>query len=397
MNEAMNMTILKKIISSVFKPTPLNFLTLFIAIAGFGVAVYRFIFGLGSVSNLSDEYPWGIWIAFDIMSGVALAAGGFIIAGTVHIFNLKEYKPVVKPAVLTAFLGYFLVILGLMVDVGLPWRIYHPLIFPQVHSAMLEVAMCVMFYFTVLFFEFIPNVFQRMKWHVATRVIHIFTIPLVIIGITLSCLHQSSLGSLLLLTREQMSRLWYTPSLPFNFFLQAVSIGLAMVVFESQLSSRTFGRPIENVVMASISKGLRNVLVIYLIWRALDFTYHNNWSAFAVDSYQTFWFSVEWVVGVIIPIVVLSTKLRENPVPRFWIISMVIFGIVLGKVNAALTSMSHYFHKVYFPSWGEVLISAAIISAGILLYQAIVRNLPILEEEENEEEVEVPEPVLITA
>jgi len=373
------------ILSALFKPTKWNWFTLAVMIAGFAVALVRFALGLGAVTNLSDTYPWGIWIAFDVMSGVALAAGGFIIAGTVHIFNLKEYKPIVKPAVLTAFLGYFLVIVGLIVDLGLPWRIYHPLIFPQVHSAMLEVALCVMFYFTVLFFEFLPNVFERMNWHVGSRVIHMFTIPLVVAGIMLSCLHQSSLGSLLLLNKEQLSPLWYTPSLPFNFFIQALCIGLAMVMFESHMSSRTFNRPIEHNILNSIAIGLRNVLVVYLLWRIVDFSYHDNWSAFTRSSFENTWFGVEWIAGVIIPMVLLSTKLRTNPVIRFWMATLVIAGIVLGKINATLTGMSSYFNAVYIPTWQELLITAAIISAGVLIFQAIVRNLPILEEEEHED------------
>jgi Ni/Fe-hydrogenase subunit HybB-like protein len=382
------------ILNKIFKPTFWNFVGLAIMLVGFVVAIFRFAYGLGAVTNLSDTYPWGIWIAFDVMSGVALAAGGFIIAGTVHIFNLREYYPIVKPAVLTAFLGYFLVIVGLIVDLGLPWRIYHPLIFPQVHSAMLEVAMCVMFYFTVLFFEFLPNIFERLKWKVATRWIHMFTIPLVVAGIMLSCLHQSSLGSLLLLNKEQLSRLWYTPSLPFNFFLQAISIGLAVVIFESHMSSRVFGRPPEDKILTSIAKGLRNVLLVYLIWRVIDFSYHDNWAVFGQSRFETFWLSVEWVVGVIIPIVLLSTGLNKIAIARFWIATLVIFGVVLGRINASLTGMSSYFHQIYVPSWEEITISAAIISAGLLIFQAIVRNLPILEEHEAKAEVTESAPVM---
>ncbi len=370
------------ILTKLFKPTFWNFTGLAIVFAGMVVGVLRFAYGLGDATNLSDTYPWGIWIAFDVMSGVALAAGGFLIAGTVHIFNLKEYQPIVKPAVLTAFLGYFLVILGLMVDLGLPWRIYHPLIFPQVHSAMLEVAMCVMFYFTVLFFEFLPNIFQRLKWRIATRWLHMFTIPLVTAGIVLSCLHQSSLGSLLLLNKEQLSRLWYTPSLPFNFFLQAVSIGLAMVIFESHMSSRVFGHPVENKILTSIAKGLRNILLVYLAWRVIDFTYHDNWQVLSHSRFETFWFGVEWAVGIVLPMLLLSSNLRKIPLARFWIATCVIFGVVLGRINASLTGMSSYFNQVYIPSWQEVTISAAIISAGLLIFQAIVRNLPILEDHE---------------
>lgn len=380
---------LKALLKALFKPTPWNFVGLFIVIAGLVVAIYRFIYGLGAITNLSDKYPWGIWIAFDVMSGVALAAGGFLVAGTVHIFNLKDFKPILRPAVLTAFLGYFLVIIGLLVDLGLPWRIYHPLIYPQVHSAMLEVALCVMAYFTVLFFEFLPAILQRFKLKVAYGVIHGFTVPLVVAGVVLSCLHQSSLGSLLLLTKEQLSPLWYSPSLPFTFFLQAIAIGLGMVIFECHMSSRMFGLPLENKILTSLGKAMSIILGLYFVWKLVDMTYQGSWAALNRSSFETSWFAVEWVIGVIIPFVIMAGPLRANPTARFWGASMVVFGIILARINASLTGMSVSMGEIYVPSWQELLISAAIISAGLLIFQAAVRNLPVMEPDVKEAEIDM--------
>ena len=169
------------------------------------VTVARFWCGLGAVTALSDATPWGFWIAFDVMSGVALAAGGFVVAATVYVFGMEKYRPFVRPAILTALLGYIAVAVGLLYDLGLPWHIWHPIIYPQYHSVLFEVAMCVILYLTVLSLEFLPVVLEH-SWfdHPLLRGIHRLlknaVIPLVIAGIVLSTLHQSSLGSLFLIT-----------------------------------------------------------------------------------------------------------------------------------------------------------------------------------------------------
>ena len=186
---------------------------------GVVLAISRFSMGLGATTNLSDDIPWGLWIVFDVMGGVALAAGGFVIAGTVYIFHLEKYRPILRPAVLTAFLGYIAVAVGLLFDLGLPWRIWHAMILWQHHSVLFEVAWCVMLYLTVLALEFAPVVlehkwFQHPLFQTIHRLLKWFTIPLVIAGIVLSTLHQSSLGSLFLIMPHRLHPLWYTPILP---------------------------------------------------------------------------------------------------------------------------------------------------------------------------------------
>jgi Ni/Fe-hydrogenase subunit HybB-like protein len=182
----------------------------------------RFTQGLGAATNLSDQFPWGLWIGFAILCGVGLAAGGFTLCAIVYIFNIKEFKPIVRPAVLTAFLGYLLVIFALMFDLGRPDRIWYALIMWNPHSVMFEVAWCVMLYTTVLALEFSPVLFEGLGWMKAVRVMRAITIPLVIIGVILSTLHQSSLGSLYLIVPEKLPPLWYSSLLPVFFFLSAL-------------------------------------------------------------------------------------------------------------------------------------------------------------------------------
>ncbi|MDQ7086999.1 MAG: NrfD/PsrC family molybdoenzyme membrane anchor subunit, partial [Acidobacteriota bacterium] len=198
------------------------------------VLVRRFTGGLGAVSNLSDEMPWGLWIGFDLLSGVALAAGGFTITAIVYLLHLDRYRPIVRPALLTAFLGYLMVIAALLVDLGRPWNIWHPLIFWNPHSVMFEVGWCVMLYTTVLFLEFLPLVFERFRIQRAlTLWSRYLTPPLVIAGVLLSTLHQSSLGTLYVIVPGKLHPLWYSPILPLLFFVSAISLGLAMTSVES--------------------------------------------------------------------------------------------------------------------------------------------------------------------
>src|SRR5574342_264573 len=265
-------------------------LLVLVAAFGFILALYRFASGIGSVSNLNQGYPWGFWIGFDVLAGIALAAGGFVVAGLMHMFGGERYQPLVRPTILTAFLGYLLFILALMVDLGRPWTIWHMLIYWHHESPMFEVGWCVMMYTTILFLEFLPVVFERYRldrmyavwmsvapW-IAVALLVLFAIALthsaawilaitavlvgfevlvrfgvihrdprmptmlLMAGIMFSVLHQSSLGSLFLIVPHQLHDIWYSPILPLFFFVSAVAAGVAMVSVEATLSAWYFGR-----------------------------------------------------------------------------------------------------------------------------------------------------------
>jgi len=235
--------------------------------AGLFSVIYRFYNGLGAATNLSDAYPWGIWIGFDILIGVALAAGGFAVCATIYIFNLKEYRPIGRPTVLTAFLGYVLVIVALLIDLGKPYNVWHVITMWNHHSVMFEVGWCVMLYTTVLFLEFLPAFFERFRMVFWQDLFHRILIPLVIAGVILSTLHQSSLGSLYLIVPSKLHPIWYSGMLPVFFFISALAGGLAMVIFESYLSARAFGKGIEQRLLANISRVIGVVLMIYLVLR----------------------------------------------------------------------------------------------------------------------------------
>ncbi|MFH1999267.1 MAG: NrfD/PsrC family molybdoenzyme membrane anchor subunit, partial [Planctomycetota bacterium] len=229
------------------------------------VGVARFWRGLGATSALSDTTPWGFWIGFDVVCGVALAAGGFVIAATVYIFKKEDYHAIARPAVLTAFLGYIAVVGGLLFDLGLPWNIWRPVFHWQHHSALFEVAWCVMLYLTVLALEFSPVVLEKSPFHRLYKIAKALTLPLVIVGIMLSTLHQSSLGTLFMIMPFRMHPLWYSSIQPLLFLVSAVALGLGMVCLEALLSSWLYDRKPELPILRGLAKAAVWVLGLYFV------------------------------------------------------------------------------------------------------------------------------------
>ncbi|HYB72157.1 MAG TPA: Ni/Fe-hydrogenase cytochrome b subunit [Candidatus Sulfotelmatobacter sp.] len=342
------------------------------------VAVMRYTRGLGAVTNLSDRYPWGLWIGFDILCGVGLAAGGFAITATVHLFHLRRFEPIVRPTVLTAFLGYLLVIVGLLFDLGQPWRIWHALVMWNPHSVMFEVAWCVMLYTTVLALEFSPVVFERFGLQTPRRILRAVTVPLVIVGVLLSTLHQSSLGSLYLIVPHKLHPLWYTPMLPVFFFVSAVAAGLAMVIVESRLSARAFGRHLEVDLLADLARVMLVVLGLYGVLRLEDLAGRGAFAYFSLASLEGRMFALEVLVGVVAPIVLLALpRVRRHGGGLYLSALLVVFGFMMHRLNVSLTGLEASAGVRYFPSWMEIAVSFGIVAAGFGLFALAVKHLPV--------------------
>jgi len=367
-----------------FKITFWRVVLVVIWLAGIIAAFVRFTGGLGAATNLSDKFPWGLWVGFDVISGVGLAAGGFTLAAAVYVFHVKRFYPVLKPAILTAFLGYVLVIVGLLFDVGRPDKIYNPLFMGNPHSALFEVAMCVMFYTTVLFFEFSPNLFERLGWSGPKKWIGRVTVPLVILGVVLSTMHQSSLGSLFLIVPQKLYIFWYTASLPLLFYVSAIAAGCAMVIFESHLSFRAFGHRLKHDVLADIGRILLVVLVIYLLMKVYDFYMRGVWSEFFLPRMETWLFWFEILSGVIAPIILLSIrKIRLSARGLYFAALCTIVGFLLNRLNVSTTGFVASSGVNYFPSWMEIAITLALVATGFFVFAMAVRYLPIFEHPEN--------------
>ena len=357
-----------------------------LVVLGLGVMIYRYIYGLGAISNLSDGRAWGLWISFDLYCGVALAAGGFTLAGAVYIFNLKKYHAVVRPAVLTAFLGYTLVILALLVDLGQPWYIWHIIINWNIHSPLFEVGMCVMTYTAVLALEFSPAVFERFNWHVPLRIIRAVQIPLVIAGVVLSTLHQSSLGSMLLMMPETLHSLWYTPILPILFLASAIAVGPAMVIFESTLSTRIFGHKLDIEVLSGLAKAIPYILGIYLVLKVFELAAVGELGLIFTAYPQNLLWWAEIIIGVVSPIILFSIPgIRENRNAVFWTSVLVIAGLVLNRFNVSLLALSMRPGYVYFPHWMEFAISVGLVADALLVIWLAHRFLPIAHQERTAE------------
>jgi Ni/Fe-hydrogenase subunit HybB-like protein len=343
-------------------------------------ATYLRIFqGLGGSTNLSDKFPWGLWIAFDILCGVGLAAGGFTLVAVVHIFNIERYKPILRPAILTSFLGYSLVVVALLFDLGRPDRLWHPLVMWNPHSVMFEVAWCVMLYTTVLFLEFIPIVFEKFGWRRPMAWLHNISVPLMIAGVLLSTLHQSSLGTLFLIVPEKMYPLWYTPTLPAMFYISAIAVGLAMTIFESWHSSRAFGRALELPLLASMARVLAVLLAAYLWLRFLDLSHRHVLALLLVNRTETWLFGLEILLFAIPTVLLFQHAVRMRPGRLYACAVMVVFGFIANRLNVGITALESGSGTHYVPRWSEIAITLAIVAAGFAIFRAVAQYFPVFE------------------
>jgi Ni/Fe-hydrogenase subunit HybB-like protein len=355
-----------------------------IMLSGLYATYLRVFYGLGGSTNLSDKFPWGIWIGFDVMCGVALAAGGFTLVATVHIFNLEKYKPVLRPAILTAFLGYILVTVGLLYDLGRPDRLWHPLVMWNPHSVMFEVAWCVTLYSTVLFLEFLPMVFERFGLHKPIEWIHKISVPLMILGVLLSTLHQSSLGTLFLIMPEKLYPLWYTPLLPLLFYISAIAVGIAMTIFESWHSSRAFGRALELPLLAGMARVLAVILSVYLWIRLIDLGHRDALRLLLRNRTETWLFLLEIALLVVPTILLFQRRIRVRPGALYACAVMVVFGVIANRLNTGTTGLEAGSGTHYIPKWSEVAITLSIVAAGFAVFRVIAQYFPVFEAQSHE-------------
>lgn len=364
---------------SIFKLSFWKVVGLLIVAAGLYSTYLRFTKGLGAVTNLNDDFPWGIWIGFDILCGVGLAAGGFTICAVTHIFNIKKFEPLIRPSILTAFLGYVLVTFALMFDLGKPYNIWHAIIMWNPHSVMFEVAWCVMLYSSVLFLEFSPVILERFKFVRLLKVLKKFLIPLMIVGILLSTLHQSSLGSLYLIIPAKMHPLWYSPLLPVFFYISAIGTGLAMIIFESYLSARAFNHGLKLDLLTKISKGAVIALSINFILKAADLIVSGDLKYLLVNSNETYMFYLELIIGTFIPVYFLLRKNYQSRKGLYTSSVFILSGFLLNRLNVSITSITASSGINYFPSVYELSITMMIVVLGMWAFKFIVKNFPVFE------------------
>lgn len=379
--------------------TPGVLVLLILAVNGIVFLLGRFFFGIGAVTNLNNQYPWGLWIGVDVAAGVALAAGGFTTAALGHVFHREYYHDIVKPALLTAMLGYTFVALGVFVDIGRWYFIWHPLIMWNGSSALFEVGICVMIYLSVLYIEFLPIITERFIGRVKLKgVLKFLNKPIdrtlrlldkglsktmfifIIAGVVLSTLHQSSLGTLMVIAGPKMHPLWQTPILPLLFLLSAIAVGFPMVIFEALIASRSFGLKPEMDVLSKLGGLVAPILGIYLAFKIGDMFVRESFVYLTEFNLQSVMFTIEVVVGIVIPLrMFLSPTVLKSRGLLFTASSLVIFGVLLNRINNFIVAYNPpVSFGAYIPSIGEISVTVGFASLLILLYRVIVMNFPVI-------------------
>jgi Ni/Fe-hydrogenase subunit HybB-like protein len=365
---------------------PFNVIAGLIILVGLFLAFKRFTGGLGAVTNLDHTNAWGIWIGFDLLTGVALAAGGYVTAAAVHIFGKEEYHSAVRPAILTGFLGYSLVVFALLFDVGRPWRLPYPFfVSPGVTSVMFEVGACVMLYLTVLFLEFSPAALEWLGLKKTRAAAVKLTLLLTIFGVVLSTLHQSSLGALFLIAPSKLHPLWYSTYLPVFFFVSSIAAGLSMVIFEGTLAHRNFSDIMDKAhhaerdkVTIGFGKAASFVLAGYFSIKVFGIAADNNWHYLSTD--YGLWFLLELLGFVLLPCFLYAVGVRDRNVKLIRVTAVItVLGIVLNRLNVSLVAFNYHLPEGqrYSPHWMEIGITLFVVTVGLVIYRFIVTHMPI--------------------
>ncbi len=370
-----------------------------LALNGLVFLAGRFIFGFASVTHLNNQYPWGLWIAVDVAAGVALAAGGFTTAALGHVMHRERFHVIIRPALLTAMLGYTFVAVGVFSDIGRWYYIWHPIFMWNGSSALFEVGMCVMIYMSVLYIEFLPIVCERFLGRVnlpgplgalnrplegvlraLDRSLERTMFVFIIAGVVLSTLHQSSLGTLMVISASKMHPLWYTPVAPLLFLLSAIAVGFPMVIVESMIAARSFKMQPEMDVLSELGRLMTPLLGVYLAFKIGDLVIREAFVYLTQFNTASVMWSLEVIGGVIIPFrMLLSPAVRKSPPLLFTAALLVVLGVLLSRINTFITAyIPPYATVPYFPSIGEISVTVGFVSLLMLAYRFIVLNFPVI-------------------
>jgi len=362
-----------------------------IVIIGLYSLYIRFTKGLGASTNLSDFVPWGLWIGIDFI-GVGLAAAGFTIAATAHIFHNHKYESIARPAILSAYIGYMMVVALLIIDLGKPEHFYHPLFMWNIHSVMFEITWCVICYSTILTIEFAPVVLEKYKFTKLIKIVKKITPAVVIMGVLFSTLHQSSFGSLYLIAPAKVYPLWYSSFLPVHFFISCIAAGLSMIILSAYLSARAFNQGLNIRILSGLGKGVLAVLVIELIFKFSELFSTGNASLLFTSSSETIFFWLEIFLGFIVPIWILTNpKYKVNRTGLYFASIFTISGFILNRMNVCVTSLVRSSGESYVPSFEEVGITLFLILVSIIAFKLVVENFQVFPKEES-----LPEAVVLT-
>jgi Ni/Fe-hydrogenase subunit HybB-like protein len=365
--------------------TPFNVISIPVIFAGVVIVVIRFIYGLGSVTNLSQEFPWGFWLGFAVITGVALAAGAYVITFVVYVMKVEKYHPIVRITVLNGLLAYIFYAGALVFDIGRPWQAYNPYIGNSFgfSSVMFLICWHFMLYMVAAFIEFSPVIAEWAGWERARKVLTSLTLGTVILGITLSILHQSGLGALFLMAKPKIHPLWWSEFIPVLFFVSSIYAGLAMIIFEGTISHRIFKKLIDpehhhafNDIIFGLAKGAAITMFVYYFFKALLFIHGKQWDM--LNDAWGYWFLVEVLGFVLVPGFMFAFGFRNRSLNIVRIASvMALIGIVLNRLNVSIISFKWYAEVHYYPSWQEIVVTLMIIFTEIWILRWVVTRMPV--------------------
>jgi len=365
--------------------TPFNVISIPIIFTGLVIVCFRFVYGLGYVTNLSQETPWGFWLGFDVVTGIALAGGAYVITFVVYVMKVDKYHSIVRVTVLNGLLAYIFYGGALLFDIGRPWQAYNPYIGNSFgfSSVMFLICWHFMLYMVAEFIEFSPVITEWLGWEKTRRFLKKLTLATVIMGISLSILHQSGLGGLFLMAKPKIHPLWWSEFLPVLFFVSSIYAGLAMIIFEGTISHRIFKDLIPasshhsfNDMIFGLAKGAAITMFVYYCFKALLFIHDKQWEM--LNDGWGYWFLLEVIGFVLVPALMFAFGFRHRSLNIIKIASvMALLGIVLNRLNVSIITFNWYADVHYYPSWQEIVVTLMIICTEIWIFRWIVTRMPV--------------------
>lgn len=367
--------------------TPFNVITGVIVLFTIGLLVIRFTQGLGAVTNLSQDSPWGLWIGFDVVTGVAFAGGAYVISFIVYVMNQEKYRPIARVTILNGFLAYVFYAGALLLDLGRPWKVVNPIIGNSfgVSSVMFLVAWHFLLYMVAEFVEFSPAIAEWAGWPKLRKRLHALTLGAVVLGITLSLLHQSGLGALFLMARDKVHPLWYSQFIPILFLISSIFAGLSMVIFEGTLTHKVFhdrvGERLERTfpdILTGLAKVCAGTMFVYLFLQLLVFVHETRWTY--IGTGWGAWYLVELVGFVALPLFLFLYGHNRGRLGMIRVAAILtLLGIVLNRLNVSVIAYRWYAPVPYVPSWQEIVVTLGVISAEIWVFRWVVGRMPVLD------------------
>ncbi len=368
--------------------TPFNIITSIIIVVGIVLIGIRFVKGLASVTNLSQEYPWGIWIGFDVVTGVAFAGGAYVLCFMVHILKVEKYEPILRATVLNGFLAYVFYSGALLLDLGRPWNVVNPIIGRGfgVGSVLFLVAWHFLLYTLCLFIECCPAATEWLHWDRARKIIHRMGTATVIFGVTLSTLHQAGLGGLFLTAPSKIHPLWWSSNIPLLFFVSSMFAGFSMIIIESTFTHKIFsdrvdhkGHATHDKILLGLAKGSSLIMFTYVFLKIIDLTHAHQWGMLTTPVGM--WYLVEVGLCTLVPAIIYMVAVRKQSVKLVQATAFfTAIGVILNRLNISVIMFKWYETVRYIPAWQEVWVTLAVISMELWVFRWVINRMPVLGE-----------------